>query len=286
MVFRLDTKLTHDKHGEHVVDYVLYGSGWRAHREDGSQCDDANDYEETGRLYRLGNLGPLLDFAEVCEWLSRKGWAILKPAPPPAPPPASTVRVTSIKYSRGETIAPGVVEHKSKRFDVVIKADSRDPSQPALYRVWVSKEQVVPGTKPRQRKFYDGFWRFKDAKEAAIAFLNDDPIPHSGTKPAVLNYDTYDPAKEGYGSPEQWRATFNARIDQKAAEKILGDSDAWDILGLDAGGAPGQAESQAAIKKAYRKQIAIWHPDKHANSAEATTMAMKIQAAYELLRDD
>jgi len=279
---RLNTKITHPEHGQpngeaHTVDWVLYGSGWWAFHPDGRQCDDKHDYEHDG-LFRKGNDGPLLDFSEVCTWLTRNGWVEAPDVPAP-----SQVRVTSIKYARGEAIQVGVVEHKSKCGRVKIIADSRDDTEPTIYRAWVldgsAMRQIEPPPKPRQRKFYDGWWRLKDAREAALAAVNGDVLPFSGTKPRVMKYDTYDPEKEGYGSEEQWRATFDARIDRNEADKILGGESPESILYL----VPGA--TQAQIKKAYRRLIGKWHPDKHGNSKAATEKATKIKAAYDLLRE-
>jgi hypothetical protein len=270
MVFDLHSTIRHSEHGEQKVDFVLWNSGWRAYTEHERECDDRQDYLHEG-LYRKGE-GPLLNFAEVCEWLTRKGWAFV-----------AREAVTTIKYSRGETTAEGVVEHRSKDGRVKIIADSRDEAIPTIYRVWVGHttgaNQIKPPPKPRQRKFYDGWWRLKDAKQAAINHINSDPLPFSGTKPRVERYDTYDPDEEGYGSEEQWRATFDARVSQNEADKILGGESPESVLELSPGA------TQAQIKRAYRRLIAKHHPDKHGGSKAATVKATRIKAAFDLLRD-
>jgi len=267
---RLHGRIEHPEHGDADVDFVLYSLGWAAYREDGTEYHDRKDYEED-RLFRLKE-GPLLDFSEVCSWLERKGWTAKE----------VSERVVSLKWGRGSTLSGAVLQYDEKKGNARIIVDKA--ADPPEYRVFVRKgntlEMVKPPRTKRQRKFPEGWWRLKDAKAAALAALNGDELPHTGTKPRVLTYDTYDPEEEGYGSPEQWRATFEARLGRNEAEKVLDGESPETVLDLLAGA------TQKEIKSAYRKLISQWHPDKHANSITATDMARKIQAAYELLRND
>lgn len=91
-------------------------------------------------------------------------------------------------------------------------------------------------------------------------------------------YETYDPAAEGYGSRSQWRQEFFRTISPDEAMQILQSEDPYEILGV-----PRRA-SNDDIKKAYRKLMLKWHPDKNPNDVEkATAMSKKINAAYSYL---
>jgi hypothetical protein len=271
---RLTGRILHSEHGEAHVNFVLYSSGWAAYREDGTEYDDRKDYEED-RLFRLGQ-GPLLDFPEVCSWLAMKGW---EPLPESF---VGTLRVLAIKWSRGKTLSGEVLQYDDKAGSARIIVDKA--ADPPEYRVFVREgntlEMVKPPRKKRQRVFPEGWWRLKDAKAAALAAINEDELPHTGTKPSLPKYDTYDPEEEGYGSPEQWRATFEARIGRAECELVLDGEGPRAVLDLSVGA------TQKEIKSAYRKLIGKWHPDKHGNSARSAEMARKIKAAYELLRSD
>ena len=93
-----------------------------------------------------------------------------------------------------------------------------------------------------------------------------------------LEYDTYDPSVEGYGSPDQWKAAFQARTEPESDSMI--EKDALEILGLTS------SASADEIKRAYRSKVREWHPDKHSNSTEATEMTAKIREAFEILHPE
>lgn len=54
----------------------------------------------------------------------------------------------------------------------------------------------------------------------------------------------------------------------------------YEVLGVE------RTATEKEIKKAYRKQALIWHPDKNAEKAEEATVKFKeIQEAYDILSD-
>ncbi|WP_214226665.1 J domain-containing protein [Pedobacter sp. B4-66] len=94
-------------------------------------------------------------------------------------------------------------------------------------------------------------------------------------------YKTYDTSK-GYGSPKQWQEAFEERMNPEDAEMVLINQtqSPHEILGVKANATAGE------IKKAFRKLIMEWHPDRNENRIdEAKEMSQKIIAAYSLLTD-
>lgn len=93
-------------------------------------------------------------------------------------------------------------------------------------------------------------------------------------------YKTYDPNTEGYGDSEHWASAFKARMGIDEAKDILGDEDPMKILDINS------TATWDEIKRAYRKLIIKFHPDKnHGKEAWATTMTKKINAAFTLIKD-
>lgn len=96
-------------------------------------------------------------------------------------------------------------------------------------------------------------------------------------------YKTYDPEKEGYGNPHKWRKIFSDRMTGEEADRILGKAakerkeTPWSILQINEGA------TQVEIKAAYRKLIAVWHPDV-CSHPDAEEMSKKIIAAYHKLK--
>ncbi|PUZ21580.1 DnaJ domain-containing protein [Chitinophaga costaii] len=93
-------------------------------------------------------------------------------------------------------------------------------------------------------------------------------------------YKTYD-TSHGYGSPKAWRDRFKDRMGaEQAADVFKGEPSQapYTILGIQPGA------TQAAIKKAFRKCITEWHPDRNSHRLEeAEERSKKIIAAYTLL---
>ena len=100
-------------------------------------------------------------------------------------------------------------------------------------------------------------------------------------KPFKLpNYKTYD-TSEGFGNPDEWKTIFSQRMGKKEAEEILSSNPGspHEILEVKLGA------SFDEIKKAYRKLILKWHPDKNNGSAESAKMTRSIVAAYTILTE-
>lgn len=93
-----------------------------------------------------------------------------------------------------------------------------------------------------------------------------------------MNYKTYDPSKEGFGSTWEWKRAFHRRIPKDEAKTILDSDDPYEILGIS------PRSSQKEIRKAFYRLAMQWHPDKNPDNIEKATMMMqKISAAYSLL---
>ena len=91
-------------------------------------------------------------------------------------------------------------------------------------------------------------------------------------------YATYNPAVEGYGSPDEWKDSFRERIGLNEARETFGASDPLKFFGLPVGA------TWKEIKVAFRKMAIVWHPD-HNRGPDAQAMMRKINAAYTILED-
>lgn len=94
-------------------------------------------------------------------------------------------------------------------------------------------------------------------------------------------YKTYN-TSDGFGNAKKWKETFYQRMRKEDAEIILTHQaeTPYSILGLERGA------TMAEIKKAFRKLISEWHPDKNQHRLkEAEEMSKKIIAAYTLLTE-
>jgi len=92
-------------------------------------------------------------------------------------------------------------------------------------------------------------------------------------------YKTYDPAKEGFGSPSQWRSAFFDRLGIEKAQEVLGEKSPYAVLGFTS-----ENVTWLEIQKAYRSLAMKWHPDKNkGNEEEVRKQFQKIQAAFEIL---
>jgi DnaJ-class molecular chaperone len=92
-------------------------------------------------------------------------------------------------------------------------------------------------------------------------------------------YNTYD-TSNGFGNAKKWRSVFYQRMSKEEAEEVLKSQpeSPYTILNIEPG------IDAAQIKKAFRKMITIWHPDKNQHRIkEAEEMSKKIIAAYSFL---
>ena len=112
----------------------------------------------------------------------------------------------------------------------------------------------------------------------------------------------YDPATEGYGSPEEWASVFNVRMDFEEAQGVKTRSKRawgsdWQVLNDVNGVTPGdpgyvtEESMWAAVKSAFKKAAMKCNfnfdrsnrSDAEVAQAEADFMAVK--AAYVMLED-
>ena len=93
-------------------------------------------------------------------------------------------------------------------------------------------------------------------------------------------YKTYDTSR-GYGNAGKWRSAFKARMTESEAQEVLqaAEQTPYQVLGL----MPGA--SREAIKRAFRRLIIEWHPDRNQHRInEAEETSKQIIAAYTLLK--
>lgn len=94
-------------------------------------------------------------------------------------------------------------------------------------------------------------------------------------------YKTYD-TSNGFGNARKWQEAFQQRINKDDAKRILKDQNETphQILGVK------KNATSAEIKKAFRRLISEWHPDKNQHRLkEAEEMSKKIIAAYSILTE-
>ncbi|OJV50984.1 MAG: hypothetical protein BGO31_10985 [Bacteroidetes bacterium 43-16] len=92
-------------------------------------------------------------------------------------------------------------------------------------------------------------------------------------------YETYD-TSDGFGSAKKWQNSFKDRMTKEDATHILKDSKDTPhvILGIFPNATP------ELIKKAFRRKIREWHPDRNPHRLiEADEQSRKIIAAYTVL---
>jgi DnaJ-class molecular chaperone len=98
-------------------------------------------------------------------------------------------------------------------------------------------------------------------------------------------YRTYDPEREGYGSPAKWRAAFRQRMGVDEAREVFSSKGygPWKVLGIPEG------SPWKAIKSAYRRLSMACHPDRaDANNmtvADAEEKFKELTAAYVVIDD-
>lgn len=78
------------------------------------------------------------------------------------------------------------------------------------------------------------------------------------------------------GNSSQWKSAFNEAMSQERAQEILGNDSPWKILGIAIGA------TLQEIKKAWRKCIMLYHPDRHPAEKQewASEMFIKCKAAF------
>lgn len=122
------------------------------------------------------------------------------------------------------------------------------------YEVAVDGELLAYGKRTRKPYRYG---TLTEAKLAAISMIETGVFETPTRKEA--KYKTYDPEVEGYGSPAQWQAIFEAAMGSGAT---ISTEELTEALGLEA------EASWDDIKRAYRKQLLKLHPDQGGDPEE------------------
>lgn len=98
------------------------------------------------------------------------------------------------------------------------------------------------------------------------------------------SYKRYDPAKEGYGSADEWRGTFYVRMGWEKAMKLLEGRSPRTVLGVMANATFEECRS------AFKKLCKEWHPDRvvleKKEPVQAAEKLQQIYAAYEVLEHE
>ena len=92
-------------------------------------------------------------------------------------------------------------------------------------------------------------------------------------------YPTYDTSK-GFGNSQKWKAAFKERMTKEEAREILekAEETPYSILEIS------MSTSLVEIKKAVKRMLKEWHPDRNQHRIiEAEEMTKKILAAYKTL---
>lgn len=132
------------------------------------------------------------------------------------------------------------------------------------YEVTVDGELLAYGKRTRKPYRYA---KLGEAKQAAQDMI-ETGIFATPTK-VEPKYKTYDPTVEGYGSPAQWQAIFEAAMGpggELATEELTAK------LGINADA------SWDDIKRAYRKQLLKLHPDQGGDAAAFRTAVESFEA--------
>lgn len=90
---------------------------------------------------------------------------------------------------------------------------------------------------------------------------------------------TYNPEVEGYGDPAEWRAAFSYRMGIDKAREAMNEGKwtPWEVLGI------AQGSIWEVIKKAHRKLVMEFHPDRNPGDKIAEANFRRVQAAFEIL---
>ncbi len=92
-------------------------------------------------------------------------------------------------------------------------------------------------------------------------------------------YQTYD-TSQGFGNSDDWQGAFRQRMSREDAEEVIkGQNETpYSILGISADA------TRTEIKKAFRRLIVEWHPDRNQHRIEeAEQQSKKIIASYSIL---
>ena len=107
--------------------------------------------------------------------------------------------------------------------------------------------------------------------------------PRKSFKDIIAGYKRYDPAVDGFGSPEDWNSAFFERMGFEEAQRVVSQQNKSprQILGL------GQHATWPDIVKAYRSKITASHPDRIASTGmkyeDAVKASKQINAAFSML---
>lgn len=92
-------------------------------------------------------------------------------------------------------------------------------------------------------------------------------------------YQTYD-TSGGFGNSQDWKGAFRQRMSKEDAEEVIKTQNdtPHSILGIS------PTATKTEIKKAFRRLITEWHPDRNQHRIEeAEQQSKKIIAAYSIL---
>lgn len=95
-------------------------------------------------------------------------------------------------------------------------------------------------------------------------------------RPFPMNY-RHDP--NGPGASHQWRAAFHRRMRPEEARAVVGAETPHTILGIPL------TATWEEVRKAHRRLVKQYHPDRQNNATKDAAMFCKVQAAYELLEE-
>jgi DnaJ homolog subfamily C member 3 len=150
---------------------------------------------------------------------------------------------------------------------------------------------AVPQARLDAARSWRAMKKYTDAQRELQAAIEQDganPVYHVELGHLYMEMEEYDPAVASFKKAKELDNGSDRSIDEeiKKAEAALKQSkqkDYYKILGV-ARNAPAKE-----IKKAYREQALLWHPDKHTGEDEKETAEKKFQLvaeAYEILSDD
>jgi DnaJ family protein C protein 3 len=172
----------------------------------------------------------------------------------------------------------GDLEGAIKNLDKVIDADPE-------HRV------SVPKAHSQRAKIFQRMKKWSDAKQALEKAIELDPQNAEYFRELGhlrIELEEYEDAVRDFNKAKELLPEGDRSIDEdirraEAALKQSKQKDYYKILGV------GRRASSKEIKKAYREQALVWHPDKHLGEEEKEKAEIKFQLvaeAYEILSDD